>query len=630
MSFMDVPITQESSQDSGTTNVNVITLEAVLYLALIILALVMRFAELDSVPLTSYEARQALSAWRVVYPEAPGTDIVPESPLLFLLHRISFSTLGASEFSARLWTAIAGATLAFTPLLFRDLLGRGRAFAFCLLLACSPVLLAASRFDSPVIWSMLLAAIALWGIWQYWKTQKQGYGLLATTAGVSVLLLADPAGYVLALILVISTWLALTTIPSENGDTNIMMAVREKMRDWPWRMGLAVSAGTVILVSTGFLFYQPGLNAVSELLTSGFDAIRNARSGAPIFFPLITALVYEPYLWLFAAISLFVVARRGNIGFIERFFSIWVLWGTLATALFSGGGPEHALWFTIPLTGLSATLAADLLKRDENALWEVPWWATWLAALGMIALLFVLTVNLQAVGRAIIDTVDGNIFTAAQRNPLNVVWLVVAMLFIVVGYFLAAGIWTDRTALRGVALGLLLFSAVTSLASGWRAAVTAYDNPAELWHVQASSREIPLLAESLAELKEREAKGFPEVPIVALAPDDGVVAWLLRDFSQARFITDVDEARSQEIALLPLTVDPPTLGGDYVGQQFAISHVWNPQVVVGLDGQHIGDWIGWWTHLQTRVGPTPLETMVLWLRQDIYNGVPFDENSNAR
>jgi hypothetical protein len=631
---MNVTITQESTETQATTSptVGLVSLEVVLYLLLAALALTLRFAELDSVPMTVDEARQGLAAWRVVFPEAPGGYIVAESPLLFLLHQMSFSTLGASEFSARIWTALAGAGLIFTPVLFRELLGRGRTFAFCFLLAFSPVLLTASRFDSPVVWSMLFVALALWGVWRYWKTQRQGYGLLAMVMLVSVVLLADPAGFALAMMVVGAGWLALSLSQSDNPEADLGATVREKLRDWPWLYGLVLGGVIVALVSTGFLFYQPGLSSVSGLLTAGFSGIAAAKPGAPLFFPLVTAIVYEPVLWLFGLITVLLLSRRGMLGFVERFFALWALLGALAGAFYQGGGPAHALWMIVPLAGLSASLAGDVLQKDENALWDVPWWATWLVALGMIALLLVFTINLQTFGREIIETVDGSIFLAAQRTPMNVIWLLVAILFIVVGYFLAAGVWTDRTALRGMALGLLLLSAVTSLASGWRASVTDYDNAAELWHVQATSREVPLLAESLNELKERQSRGFPEVPLVALAPDDGVVAWLLRDFTKARFISSVEEAKTQEIALLPQTFEPPDLDGAYVGQTFVISRVWGTQPIPGFEGQTIypGDWIGWWSQLQTRTPAIPLETMVLWLRQDIYDGIPFEGDLSIR
>ena len=56
----------------------------------------------------------------------PGAFVPSSSPLTYLSQLASFSLLGASEFTARIGTAIAGIALAFTPLLFREILGKTR------------------------------------------------------------------------------------------------------------------------------------------------------------------------------------------------------------------------------------------------------------------------------------------------------------------------------------------------------------------------------------------------------------------------------------------------------------------------------------------------------------------------
>src|SRR4051812_20373100 len=109
--------------------------EVIVYLAVVVISLVLRVAQLDVVPLSTHEARQALAAWRVVYPEAAGTPIVAESPLLFALHSLMFSVLGPNEFSARIMTVLASVLLILSPLLFSRLLGKTRTLIFVLLLA---------------------------------------------------------------------------------------------------------------------------------------------------------------------------------------------------------------------------------------------------------------------------------------------------------------------------------------------------------------------------------------------------------------------------------------------------------------------------------------------------------------
>jgi hypothetical protein len=151
---------------------------------------------------------------------------------------------------------------------------------------------------------------------------------------------------------------------------------------------------------------------------------------------------------------------------------------------------------------------------------------------------------------------------------------------------------------------------------GWNASVS--DDPVELWHVETSSRETALLRATLLELSERETRGVPDVPIYVLAPDDGVLAWLLRDFENTTYIAAVSEARTQGVILLPESSELPDLGGSYVGQRFVIRLGWSSQTMQPLD------FLAWWLQRKTRSAGVPVEIVNLWLRQDIYDGVPFD------
>jgi hypothetical protein len=95
------------------------------------------------------------------------------------------------------------------------------------------------------------------------------------------------------------------------------------------------------------------------------------------------------------------------------------------------------------------------------------------------------------------------------------------------------------------------------------------------------------------------------------------VAWLMRGFPRAQFIMDVSAARTEPIVLLPAFIEEPDLGGNYVGQRFVIQSDWD------FSGMVIWNFPAWWWQRRTLTGGTPSNEMVLWLRQDIYDGAPF-------
>ena len=133
----------------------VMTVETAAIITLICISLLFRLIALGAAPMTALETKPALAAWRSVSAQASGEAIISDSPVLFWTQKISFSMLGASETTARFWTALAGVALSMSPLLFRNLLGRARAYLFAVLLTISPVLLTASRFSHGAVWAML-------------------------------------------------------------------------------------------------------------------------------------------------------------------------------------------------------------------------------------------------------------------------------------------------------------------------------------------------------------------------------------------------------------------------------------------------------------------------------------------
>ncbi len=625
---------QAQSQSQGLT----VSLEWVAYLVLIVLALILRVAELDTVPLTAREATEALAAWRTLHPLADVSAPISQSPILFALHSLSLTLFGGSESFLRIATALGGVLLIASPLLFRDMLGRTRTFLLSLLLFCSPILFAASRLDTPAVWAMLAAVLGLWALWRWWLSSQRGFALVASGFFGAVVLLTDPAGFVLALILLAAGYIALTWEQSDEPDEAENLHVRERFRQWPWLASLLVIVLVTVAVATLLMSYTPGLSAVSELLGRGLAGLTQPRPNAPPLFPLISALFYEPFLWVFGVFGVWLAARRGEMTLVERFFSAWLVLAGVASLIYRGAGPEHALWLIIPAAGLASWTFSLILEDVTHPFLDVPRWSKWLLALTMMALLAIFAINLQGVGRSLLRTPEGSILTLVQGygerismslfgesagqaiavDPVNMIWALIALALILLGGFLAASLWGATATLRGGALGLLLFGLVTSLGSGWSIAVTHVEDPAELWHVEATGREVFLLRETLAEVGERETRGQPELPIYALVDPNGIGGWILRDYINTTYINDASEARGQEIALLPLAAESPDLAGDYVGQEFIVSRVWRPQTLQGFD------FVAWWAQRRTRVPAVPDQTLVLWLRQDVYNGVPFD------
>jgi hypothetical protein len=622
----------------------VISGEFIAVLILISLSLMLRLVALGSVPVGDDEASQALSAWRSVSPQAPGEAIISDSPVLFWTQRVSFGLLGSNAALARFWTALAGIALSISPLLFRGLLGRSRAYLFAILLTVSPVMLTASRFSSGAIWAMLFAVLGLWALWRYWDEENDHslYGTLAIVAFGALLFLAEPGGPILALILSGAGLIVLFIMPLFAPDEqdipgdDWLEIVRERFSDWPWTSGLFVSALTIVAVSTGFMLLPDGLRMLGALLEEFLRGFVHSQD-TPAFFPFIVSLFYEPWLWGLTVISIVMIYRRSAFTFAEYFLLSWVGVGLVASLFYAGAEAAHGLWLIVPLAGLASWSVTDALVdySDDALLFDLSLdgsarWGKWLLAVGVFAVLVVIAMQFQVVSRFFLKVPDGSLadFLERVRAPkpspaMSLLWMAAMFIVLIFGSFTAASFWGNKVIWQGGLLGIFIFLLLSSVAVGWNVAVVNSDDPVELWHNQPVSNDVRLLRETLLDLSFRETQGAPLISIAVVAEGDNAIAWQLRDFSNAEFVQTLRDAQTAEVILSPSNVeseDVPDLGGSYVGQRVVLHHMWSSASMQGWD------FLAWWGVRDVRFAPQSAGEIVLWVRQDIYDSEPFLAN----
>ncbi len=572
--------------------------------ALFALGLLLRLAELDRILPNEREALQALAAWRFLNPQLPGAQLLPASPLLFALQALLFSLFGASEVTARLPVALAGALLPLLPLLLQSALGRARALAFCVLLATSPVLLLASRQSAAVVLSLLLTGLLLWAALRFAQSRQAQHATLATTMLVWLLLLSEPAAIVLALMAGASLIGALLWARRADPHLDPLPLARDLLHSWPSGNALRPALLTAFLVATLFMLHPGGLAAVGELLASFITGFVTLRPGALPLQALQVALSFEPLLLLLALLRLLQLRFR-ELGIVDRFLISWTLLAVAALLLWRGAGPEHALWLIVPLAGLASGLVTGLRAPAEGQR-ATPLWLTLLAGMASLALLSLFSLHLQAYARNA---------ELSAAGITHLVWMGLALLFTGLGCAWLAQEWGWPAALRACGSGALVLVLAASLGSGWTSSVARADDAEGLWQVRPAAREAWLLRETLQTLAQRESGGFPRLELYAQTNDRSLVGWLLRDFTRLQFIERASDASGAGILLIPWSVEPPALTGDYVGQGFVLRRARSSAATRPLAG---------WLLAGNEIVASP-ETLVLWLRRDVYDGMSQDE-----
>ncbi|MEL6149897.1 MAG: glycosyltransferase family 39 protein, partial [Chloroflexota bacterium] len=562
-----------------------------------------------------------------------------DSALLQLAHMLSLTIFGNSEEAVRAPTAILGVLLVFAPLLFRDVLGATRTFVMVLALAFSPVMLASSRLDSPVVWQMVFALLALWMLKRHILERNHTLSTVAIVLFGAAALLTGTTGYLTVIMMIAAMVIADSYLRNRYeayAEENMPLATR--LREWSWIQGIGLAALIVLTTATAFMLYPPGLDALAQSIGSGLAGWFVPQEGAPFAFGLASSLFYEPLYWAFGLIGVILIFDRDEITFVDGFFVAWLAGGSVVALLYQGATAAHALWLTIPLAGLMSTTVLGALENESGMLWyeeddymnsvlgiSIPAWARWVI-LGTSALLFSLVLmHVGWLSRALLTAnfAEGTFMTGLNAIAAPLFFLTVMLLLFMLAGFSFASLYGGRETLRGGALGILIIGLFASLGGGWQVAVSRADDPRELWHTRAVGEEAFLLREQLLTLTERETEGFPALAVTIVTDDanvrrNDVLAWVLRDFENAQFVEDVSLARSEPVVITPVYAEDPDLGGNYVGQTVIVSRDWDAST---LSLQGFG---AWWYQRNTRVPPQVAQEAVLWLRQDIYDGVAVD------
>lgn len=646
---------QTSSDDQipQTTQWN-ISVEVIAYLVLAIIAVLFRVAELDAVPLSDTEARQALHALHTVNAHVPGEFVVSESPLNYWMQIFGFSTLGASEFTARWGAVLAGVLLGLSPILFRDQLGITRSFVWSVLLSLLTVPVASSRYADGTTWMMLFTVLTIWMVWRYWYSEKISDAMWATAFITPMVLLSSPRGIPLLVILLAAGWLAVwrTALSAPErldlpGDDILQTSIK-RFAGFPYLKVAFIPVIVILLVATGSMLNPAGLSTVSQLIDAALAGITQPVTESGMRLGFVALLTYEPLLIIFAIGGSWLLWKHGDVTYVDRFAVGWATVGAIGLLLYPGATASDAMWVVVPLTLLASYGITELMvnrlvivlwMNDEDTdgdLYSTQfWWTKWIISIGVLFFLMIIAVHFLEVSRGLLslppqigfsDAVS-QLFTA-QFNEFRyaLLWMVLVIVFGIIGFLLIASFWGNDTTLQGVGIGFAMLMLISGIGGAWNTTVENTDSPADLWHQSMTAKDAYLLRETLFELADRDSNGFPQLGVsvvtdqLGVITNDGLVAWLLRDFPNAKFVNSLNAVKYDQIILMAQTsVTDPDLGGDYVGQSFTLRRNWSATQL------HIMDVLAWWTQGRFRKEQQIEEVSILWLRQDVYNGIPIQE-----
>ena len=578
-----------------------ISLEALAYVALFMAAVGLRWIRLGVPPLSEAEARQAMAAWHLISPRAPGAGLI-ESPLVFAGAAIGFFVAGASNAAARFLPMLGGVALVFTPLAFRRRMGRFPALLATAWLALSPVAVATSRQVGGIGLSMLGLVLALAALDRVLRTHRRGAALFAGVA-LGVALLSDYGTLAGLLAMGIGFGFARAT---DEEELLTPEAIRDALSGFPWGALVGGLLGTLAILGTLFFLVPDGPGAAADQLGRFVAGLTHRSAGAT--YAGLTLVLYEPVLLILGLTGAWLASQSGLPW--QRFLAGWGVAALLLTLVYPGALPGHSLWSVVPLVGLAGLVIGDLLEVKTGG----PVWGAWVHAAGTIGLLGMVFASLSRHLRAprTLPIPPGAPPQAVLFElPLDLTLTVLWIILLVVLWLTVASLWGPRAAWRGTGLSLALLAPLIALGGSVSLAFTRPTSPYEPLNVSPPQPMLDLLVQTAEEIGNFSVGHPHEASITVQADPNGALAWALRDFNAVTFVLRADPTVESAMVITPAGGADPALGSGYVGQDFVIERTWRP---VGLNASQFLSWA-----LYRRANTPPVETrVILWVREDVY------------
>jgi hypothetical protein len=573
--FVVKPIRAEDRRVDGGP-----TVESLLYGLLLLIALSTRLLGLGSAqPLSLLEANQAWPAWLDAMNRQIPLLLPAQSPLLYSVQRVLFwLTEGGAEFWVRILPALAGSLLVLIPWGLRRQLGRGGALILSLLFAVDPWLLLFSRLGDGAILTVA-TGLLVWSALLNGPVLSPLQRRLAVIAA-ALFLISGPLAWLLLPPLLATALLYPPSLPAERRE-----------RSWL----LVLLAGTLLIVTTGWLAYWEGLAIISHSLTVAISSLGGDGS-YPLIWPFLRLLVDQPLLatlGLAGILFLWIDKRQGD----DRRWAIlltgWLFYALLLLLL-PGRNPITLLLLALPLWIAAASLIARLLRFCTA---ETDWQDGALIAV-TLSVLLVTSIFLTA----------NSLRPGSTEGSALLFYLILPGL---VAFFVWWSGWVTTAQITGLVTLAVLF--LVTISSAWM--LNGREELMRGNHLFAVTTQpgIGLLAEDVAHLSAIRL-GDPGEALVLAQVDrelQPLIGWHLRFVRDLRFVDVVDASLVNRRTFVISQADAePILPVNMIGSRYAVSSRWLPTELEGWDAR-----LRWYLFRELRELP-PRESVVLWTQEE--------------
>lgn len=597
-------------------------LEHGLFLLILLIVLFFRLPNLGTTSLNDDEAALALQALNVSRGEPVSFG---SQPGYVLLTGALFWIFGASNFTARIISAMSIILLIAGLYTLRDICGRKQVLIAAFALAVDPGMVAISRIAGGPALSLLSFMII---ITAYLKLRSVWFGV-----GVALLLFSGPF-WLHGLIIILAVWgmywLFIKKFPRSSPPSDISTLDNHLSNEQLLHKAIFATILAGVVGGTLFFLIPGGMSTWVTGFTSYLAgwATPSGISGLRLLSALV---IYQPLGLLFAIIGA-VKAWKGDGGseaWTYRVLSFGTVIALLVVWLYPGRQMGDLVWVILPLYLLASFVIPDFLKINS-----ADKWLTFLQTVSIVVLSATFWQQLTSLVQSppgarinmqqlIIQTPEAPLYLQRLSLFLAIISLLVLVNIMVV----LSRSW--HIARPGIVWGVVIVLGSLTLSSTWHSSHLPTNNEYlstyELWEPLPSQSQQDLFVKTISDLSQWRLGERNAIPILSTV-DTPSLRWILRDFHNAAYSgnnQDIKLSASAKTGDLPLVVlttpeqEVPSLAASYRGQDF------NWRLLPGWAGQLPDDISKW---LVTRRVDWRKEYVILWARSDVFPGGSLDSS----
>jgi uncharacterized protein (TIGR03663 family) len=357
-----VPTCDAMEQESALDRKSIggLSLEQVLYIGVLLIAVFLRTYALGMRPYHHDESIHAFFSWRILENGLGDYkyDPVYHGPLLYYSSALMMWLFGDSDFTGRLSAVVFGLGVLGFAWPMRRYLGRWGALSFMLLVTFSPSWTYFTRFLRHDIYLALCNLGAIYFAFRYGETGRAKHLYLG--AVFLAFAFTDKEDMYLLTPLFLGALVVMMLWGVVRGEQRLPAAIREtttllRRSILPILTSLLIFASIWTLLYTSFGYHPEKWFAVREALEYWIGQQRIKRIGGPWYYYVPELVLYEPLITFPALAAILGAVLRKPAP--DRFMRFLVVWGAGSLFVYSWA-QEKVPWLLVPqllpLTLLSA------------------------------------------------------------------------------------------------------------------------------------------------------------------------------------------------------------------------------------------------------------------------------------